>query len=154
MVKRFIYVLLMVCTFCCCKDDESTTFNVEISDSFSFTPVSGGAIMHYQLPKDGDVMGVKVRYRNAQGEDVLRTASYACDSIELIGFNEAQQNVEAFVTLCDRNNVESDPVKVTFSTKDSGPVAFFDKLQIKPSWKGFDMTWDVPAGAKGLVHVF
>ena len=76
-------------------------------------------------------MGVKVRYRNAQGEDVLRTASYACDSIELIGFNEAQQNVEAFVTLCDRNNVESDPVKVTFSTKDSGPVAFFDKLQIK-----------------------
>lgn len=34
MVKRFIYVLLMVCTFCCCKDDESTTFNVEISDSF------------------------------------------------------------------------------------------------------------------------
>lgn len=154
MVKRFIYVLLMVCTFCCCKDDESTTFNVEISDSFSFTPVSGGAIMHYQLPKDGDVMGVKVRYRNAQGEDVLRTASYACDSIELIGFNEAQQNVEAFVTLCDRNNVESDPVKVTFSTKDSGPVAFFDKLQIKPSWKGFDMTWDVPVGAKGLVHVF
>ncbi len=27
--------------------------------------------MHYQsYPKDGDVMGVIIRYRNAQGEDV------------------------------------------------------------------------------------
>lgn len=105
------------------------------------------------LPKDGDVMGVKVRYRTPK-EKMLRTASYACDSIELIGLTRLNKMWKAFVTLCDRNNVESDPVKVTFSTKDSGPVAFFDKLQIKPSWKGFDMTWDVPAGAKGLVHVF
>lgn len=154
MMRKFIHILLIACIFFCCKDDDTSVFDVEIPDFFSFTPISGGAIMHYQLPKNGDAMGIKVRYKNAQGEDVLRTASYACDSITLIGFNEARQNVEAYVTLCDRNNVESKSVKVTFDTKDSGPVAFFDKLEIKSGWNGLDMQWDVPLGAKGLVHVF
>lgn len=145
---------MIACVYCSCKNEEMATFDVEIPDGFSFKARPGGAVMHYQLPKNKEVMGIRVRYRDAQGQNIMRTASYACDSIELIGFNEAQEGVEAFVTLCDRNNVESDPVRVTFDTEDSGPVAFFDKLEITPGWNGFNMKWDVPAGAKGLAHVF
>lgn len=145
---------MFACAFYSCEDDRTAVFDVEIPDGFSFRTMPGGAVMYYQLPKNKDVMGIRVRYRNAQGQDVLRTASYACDSIELTGFDEARTGVEAFVTLCDRNNVESEPVRVTFDTENSGPVAFFDNLKITPGWNGFNMRWDVPSGARGLVHVF
>lgn len=154
MIKKLIYIIMIACAYCGCQDDEAAVFDVESPDGFSFRAIPGGAVMHYQLPQNKDVMGIRVRYQNTRGEDVLRTASYACDSIELIGFDGARESVEAFVTLCDRNDVESEPVRVTFSTEDSGPVAFFHKLEVAPGWNGFTMKWDVPAGAKGLVHIF
>ena len=64
------------------------------------------------------------------------------------------KNVTAFITLCDRNNVESVPLEVSFDTKDSGPVAFFEQLEIRPSWDGFLLTYDVPQNANGMAHVF
>lgn len=154
MIKKLIYVAMIACACCSCKDDEAAVFDVEIPDGFSFRAMPGGAVMHYQLPQNKDVMAIRVRYQDARGGEVLRTASYACDSIELIGFDEAREGVEAFVTLCDRNDVESEPVRVTFDTEDSGPVAFFHELEVTPGWKGFNMKWDVPAGARGLVHIF
>ena len=154
-MKKWIYIFLAACFLCSCQDEEKVAFDATVGqDAFTFTPVPGGAVMHYKLPNDKEVMSIKVRYRNAQGEEMLRSASYACDSVELIGFNEAQQGVEAFVTLCDRANVESEPVRVTFDTKDSGPVSFFDNLSVTAGWHGFDMKYDVPDGACGLVHVF
>ena len=154
-MKKWIYIFLAACFLCSCQDEEKVAFDATVGqDAFTFTPVPGGAVMHYKLPNDKEVMSIKVRYRNAQGEEMLRSASYACDSVELIGFNEAQQGVEAFVTLCDRANVESEPVRVTFDTKDSGPVSFFDNLSVTAGWHGFDMKYDVPDGARGLVHVF
>lgn len=154
-MKKWIYIFLAVCLFCSCQEDDGVTFDATVGqDAFTFTPIPGGAVMHYQLPDNKEVMGLKVRYRNAQGEEVLRSASYACDSVKLIGFNEAQQGVEAFVTLCNRANVESVPVRVTFDTEDSGPVAFFESLEVRPGWNGFNLKWDVPEGAEGLMHVF
>lgn len=153
MMKKVIYGLLMFLAFCGCQDDETELFDAEFPNGFSFRAIPGGTVMHYTLPNNNDVMGVRVRYQNAQGESVLKTASYACDSIELNGFNEKREGVEAFVTLCDRNNVESEPVRVTFDTEDSGPVAFFENLEITSGWHGINMRWDVPEGAKGLVHV-
>lgn len=157
-MKKLISALLISgAVFYSCTKDETATFDVTMPESgiIRIDPISGGAVMHYKLPANKDVMGIRVRYKDGRGQEVIRTASYACDSVVLIGFDEARTGVEAFVTLCDRNSVESAPIKVAFDTYDSGPVAFFDKVDVVPDWGGgFTLSWETPPGAKGLVHVF
>ena len=151
---RKIFILLWaVSLFWSCSDNENS-FGVSVpSENISFTPVAGGAVMHYRLPADSDVLAVRVRYQNAFGQDMLRTASYACDSVLLTGFNEARQGVKASVTLCDRAGNESAPVEVSFDTKDSGPIMFFNELKVAPGWEGFQLAYNIPEKAEGMAHV-
>lgn len=153
-MKRMIYTFLLFLTLWSCQD-EKVVFEVSVPrENLSFRPVAGGAIMHYKLPSDAEVLSIRIRYNDAFGQEILRTGSYACDSLNIIGFNEARQGVKAYVTLCDRNNVESEPVEVAFDTKDSGPVTFFEHLEIKPGWTGFSLSYDIPEDAGGMAHVF
>ena len=154
-MKKSIYVLLVAIFIAACSKSEDSTFLTDISeDVFSFKPIAGGVIMHYNLPADPEVMGICVRYKDAFGSDMLRTASSICDSIILIGFNEAQSNVPAVVTLCRRDGVESNPINITFETKDSGPIAFMNNVQVKSGWNGFTVAYNNPENSKGMAHVF
>lgn len=56
-----------------------------LAENISFKPIAGGAIMHYKLPDDDEVFSLKVRYTDAEGNEVLREGSYACDSILIAG---------------------------------------------------------------------
>lgn len=153
-MNKYICLLYMFVLFWACNDDESM-FNVEIAqENISFKAIPGGAVMYYELPSDLDVMAIRVRYKDAFGQEIMREGSYVCDSVVLHGFNEAQQGVEGTVTLCDRNGVESGATKVTFDTQDSGPVAFFNEIEVKPGWNGFSLSYNVPAGGEGMAHVF
>ena len=153
-MKKFIYIVLAFLTLYSCQDDR-VVFEVSVlSENLSFRAVAGGAVMHYKLPSDAEVLSIRIRYKDAFGQEILRTGSYACDSLNIIGFNEARQGVKAYVTLCDRNNVESEPVEVTFDTEDSGPVSFFERLEVKPGWTGFSLSYDIPKDARGMAHVF
>lgn len=137
-----------------CKEDENTFQPSISSEAFSFRPIAGGSIMHYQLPADKEIVGINIRYKNFCGKEILRTASVLSDSISLIGFNEAKENVDAEVRLVKRNGEESTPIAVKFSTEDSAPWAFFDKVQVKSGWNGFSITTDNPQNATGMAHVF
>ncbi len=153
-MKKIIYVLVAIFIAACSKSEDSTFLTDISEDVFSFKPIAGGAIMHYNLPADPEIMGICVRYKDAFGSDMLRSASSICDSIILIGFNEAQSNVPAVVTLCRRDGVESNPINITFGTKDSGPVAFMNNVQVKSGWNGFTVTYNNPENSKGMAHVF
>lgn len=137
-----------------CKDEENTFQPTIGSEAFTFKPIAGGSIMHYKLPADKDIAGINVRYKNFAGKDVLRSSSALLDSIKLIGFNEAKENVNAEVRLVKRNGEESAPIAVNFSTKDSAPWAFFNKVEVKSGWNGFSITTDNPQNATGMAHVF
>lgn len=153
-MRKLLWIILLTYgIFQSCSKD-NTVFEVTIShERLSFKAVTGGAIMYYHLPEGKDVMSIRVRYQDALGQEMIRTGSYACDSLLLPGFNEARQGILAKVTLCDRNNVESLPVEVTFDTKDSGPVAFFENVEVKPNWNGFMITYNAPEQANGMAHV-
>lgn len=152
-MKRLGFILLMLALWCSCQDDE-VIFGVEMpQQGLSFEPISGGAIMRYQLPKNDEVMGINVRYQNAFGESILCTGSYACDSLVLTGFTEARQNVPAQVTLSNRDNVESAPIDVTFNTGASGTVLFFDSCAVMPSWNGIELVYSIPESIEGMAHV-
>lgn len=153
-MNKIIFLFLLGWLFCACQDEDNILDVLISRDGISFQPISGGAIMYYNLPPNDNVFAINVRYQNAQGKSVIKSGSYACDSLVLDGFNEARQGVKAQVFLCDHNNVESEAVEVTFNTEDSGPVAFFHKVQVRPSWDGFWVAYDVPETARGMAHVF
>ena len=65
------------------------------------------------------------------------------------------KGVKAYVTLCDRNDVESEALEVTFDTRDSGPVAFINNLEVVPGWgNGFVLSYDLEEDLKGMAHLF
>lgn len=153
-MKRILFILLLLGALGACKND-SVYFDASIpAENLSFTPMPGGAVMHYKLPSNADILYIRVRYKDVMGEEIVITGSYASDSLLLVGFNQAQKNVPAQVTLCDHNGTESLPTEVTFETKDSGPYALFDYLDVKADWNGFAVIYDIPEDADGLGHVF
>ncbi len=153
-MKKLIYILLALWAFYGCQDDDAYFETSIPAENLSFTPIPGGAIMHYKLPSDGDILYIRVRYEDAFGKAMICSGSYACDSLVLLGFNEAQKGVPARVTLCNNNDLESEPVDVTFDTKDSGPVSFFEHLEVYPAWGSICLNYDIKEESKGMAHVF
>lgn len=153
-MRTLLLVPLLILGLWSCSD-EKISFEIDMPrENISFQPIAGGAVMHYTLPKDKGIEAIIVRYKDAFGHDIVRAGSHVSNTLTLVGFNEAMEGVKAKVTLCDRNNIESEPLEVTFDTKKSGAVAFFDYLDVKPSWNGFMLTFDVPENANGMAHVF
>lgn len=150
-----LWILLLVACFWACNDDENGRIFADLSsEAFSFKPMAGGAVMHYILPDDPDVVGIYVRYQNAEGLDILRAGSCTSDSLLLTGFNEAKTNVPAQVSLCYVGDRESQPIDVMFSTEDSAPVAFLKNVEVSSNWGGFSLSFDNPDNATGMAHVF
>ncbi len=147
-------VLLMMFFMISCSDDVET-FKADISpSSFSFKPMTGGAVMHYRLPDDPSIVGVHARYKDAYGKEVLHTGSHLCDSMELTGFNEAVQNVNVSITVFKQDGTESEPIEASFSTNDSGPIAFIKNAEVMSNWEGFSVKYETPVGTHGMAHVF
>lgn len=152
-IKTGVVCLLMGALSAC--SDSDSTFSPGIgSEAFSFTPIAGGAVMHYALPSDEDIVGLKVKYNNYSGTPCTVSGSVLSDSLTLTGFNEAQTDVPATVRLERRNGDESEPINVTFSTNASGPIALFDSLQVLSGWDGFTVITNNKAGASGMVNIF
>ena len=153
-MKKIYYILFVLLACYACKN-EDYGFSVSLPDgSFRFTPIAGGAVMHYKLSSDPSIVGLKVRYKDFKGDEILRSASSLCDTVKLVGFNEAKKSVPAMVTLCKSSGEESEPIPVTFDTQDSGPVAFFDHVQVRSGWNGFSVIYENPTNTSGMAHVF
>ena len=128
-MRNILLLLLLMIGLGACSDDNEGFVTTQLPDNaFSIKPVSGGAIMHYVLPDDPDIVGIRVRYKDENGKDMLRAASSTCDSVKLVGFNKAADNVSAQVSFCYTDDRESQPFDVTFSTTDSGPVSFIKNV--------------------------
>ena len=152
-------ILFLIMAFACllaCNDEDEIGFDVpvEFRKDLEFRPIPGGAVMKYYLPRNADIFGVRVRYNDVRGMQVLKEGTYLTDSLQLLGFNEAQENVPASVSFFNNNMVESAPMEVYFSTEDSAPVAFFDSLTVTPFWGGFSVVYRSPETVNGMAHVF
>ncbi len=148
-------MLLLASLAVSCSEDTVGGFDSTLkTENFSFRPIAGGAIMHYTFPKDEDVVGMTVSYNDYSGKECLISASPMADSLKIIGFNEAKENVPAQVRFQKRNGEESLPINVTFSTHDSGPVAFFKGLKVESGWNGFTVKTNNPAESSGIAHIF
>lgn len=155
MIRKLVFWMAIgMCCFACNNDDE-VTFDVPVEfQQISFEPVPGGAIMHYQLPKNLDIFGVRARYVNAYGETLLKDGNYLVDTLLLDGFTEAKEQVPVQLTFFNSEMVESEPLELTFDTEASATVALFNDLMVNPFWGGFNVTYSAPETVDGTIHVF
>ena len=110
-------------------------------------------MMYYHLPADKEIFSMNIRYTDCRGIDILKTVGYGGDSLLLDGFNEAEKDVPVRVSLVNRNNEESVPVVLSFSTEASAPFVFFDNAEVLPSWNGFQVIYKAPRQVSGKFHV-
>lgn len=153
-MKNTILILLFIFGLFACEDNDSY-FDASIpQENVRFKAIPGGAVMHYTLPENTDIFAVKAEYEDYKGKKMIKIASYAYDSLVLDGFNEARNNVPVRVSLLNQSNEASKAMEFTFNTQDSGPVAFFNDIEVLPYWDGFQVKYKVPGAATGLCNVF
>lgn len=152
-MKNTILLLLFVFGLFACNDDD-VSFDVSAEGlEIKFTPVAGGAMMHYSLPNNSDIFAMNIRYTNSQGEGILKACGYSGDSILLDGFTRGQ-DASARISFVNQRNEESQALEYDFSTLDSAPWAFFNDIKIQPSWNGFRVIYQSPVVVTGMAHVF
>ena len=92
-MKNTIFLLLCVLGLFACSDDDVIFEPSKEGLEIKFTPVEGGAMMHYKLPNNSDIFAMNIRYKNWQGQDVLKTCGYSGDSVLLDGFTRSQEEI-------------------------------------------------------------
>lgn len=150
----YIFLSLAVLFMSACSSDKELLHVTLADNALVFTPAAGGAVLHYALPDDPDIVGIHVRYTDCYGQPILRTGSSLSDSLKLIGFNEAQHDIPCEVTLQLRTGGETAPVEKSFNTLDSDPIEFINSMKVESGWNGFSINYDAPEDVKGLYHVF
>ncbi len=155
-MKKITYLFLSLAAFllAACSSDKELVHVSLADNALVFTPSAGGAVLHYALPDDPDIVGIHVRYADCYGQPILRTGSSLSDSVNLIGFNEAQQNIPCKVTMQLRNGSETAPIEKSFSTLDSEPIQFINSMKVESGWGGFSINYNAPDDVQGLYHVF
>lgn len=154
MKKTLLYIIAGAMALFSCNDDKELV-HVRLADNaIVVNPTPGGAMLHYALPDDPDIAGIHVRYNDCYGNPMLRTASALVDSLKLIGFNEATENIKGEVTIQFRDGSESAPIPITFSTDDSDAISSIKSMKVESGWEGFSINYKAPEGTKGLFHIY
>ena len=139
---------------CACSDDEPV-FDFSISaEDITFTPVKGGAVMHYKLPRESNVYSIIARYTKESGEEALVTTRAYVDTLLLPGFNKAQDNVPVQISFSDQNGVESAPIEKVFQTLESPTYAFLDNVKVSSAWDGVQVDYRFDETVDGVVNRF
>lgn len=149
---KWIVFFLLIGFFAC--NDENTLFTASTEGlELKFTPVAGGSMMHYTLPNNRNIFAMNIRYKDSQGQEVLKSCGYSGDSLLLDGFTRAQE-VHAHISFVNQQNEESEPMEYQFKTLDSAPWAFFNDMKVNSSWNGFQVIYKSPSVVTGMAHVF
>lgn len=153
-MRDILLISLLILGFWCCSEKDDDAFDVSVSrENITFKATPGGAIMYYNLAGHEDIFFIRARYHDVLGQEVTVDGSYLNDSLILVGFNEAQQNIPIRVSFLNDKREESVGMELSFNTEDSAPVAFFDHVQVLPGWNGFQLIYKSPV-ATGYAHVF
>ena len=108
MMRKILFLLLVLSGFIACKDDDEIGFDVPVEfRNISFDAVPGGAVMRYKLPDNTDIFGVRVRYTDAFGKQMYKDGSYLSDTLLLSGFTEAREEVPVQISFFNRSLQES-----------------------------------------------
>ncbi len=116
-------------------------------------PLNGGAMIHYTLPLDADLLYVKAEYTNSQGNKVFKVSSRFANSIEVDGFNDTLAHPVNLYTV-DQSTNTSDAVEVSVKPLESFIYIVQKTISLEPDLGGVKVSWLNPTEKTVFVYLY
>lgn len=105
--------------------------------------ISGGAIIHYTLPDDEDLLYVKALYYLKDSIEIDTRASVYVDSLVVVGFGDMKERQVRLIAV-DRSQNESSAVTVSISPLSPDVLNIGESLNLIQDFGGVHAYWDNP----------
>lgn len=141
-----VFTVVLLATACADLPDWSDPMDEVAPGTLTVTSVdnfSGGAWIHYSLPADNDLMGVKAIFSFDGQQEQAVFSSAASDSIQIDGAPEAK-NYEIKLVVIDRSQNESQPVMQTISPLTPPLEELVNSMTFMATFGGIYLTWENP----------
>lgn len=114
--------------------------------------IPGGAVLHYDLPKDPDLLSVKAIYTATNGSQQIVSASAYVDSLKIVGLGNTN---DYKVTLFTVNHMEkiSSPVEVTITPQVPPVQRVFESLDYSVDFGGFVVSYDNDTESEVAIYI-
>lgn len=140
-LNYLVVAILVLFSFSCSETESGDVIPPGILTVNSVTPTNGGGIISYDLPSDTDILFVRAKYTNTNGEEVSRVSSKYNNEIEISGLNQTTPlTVQLYVI--DENNNSSPVVEVEFTPLPSFIYLVQDSIEIVPDLGGVRISWE------------
>ena len=114
---------------------------------------NGGAIIHYTLPDDPDILYVKAEYVNSQDlEKEVRASAYV-DSLIIEGLGDTRERVVRLSVVDHQENV-SVAVPVTINPLVPAVETVFSSLSLESGFGGFVLRYENPSRAPVSFYLY
>jgi hypothetical protein len=104
------------------------------------TGIPGGAIIHFRLPEDGDILSIKAVYTLTNGTKRESMTSFYGNEIVMEGYNDTLEH-EAMLYTINRAQEISEPVPVKFTPLKSALTKTMESVSITNDFGGASFTW-------------
>ncbi|MDR2039388.1 MAG: DUF4959 domain-containing protein [Bacteroidales bacterium] len=136
----FLTVLLMVCLFSACKDDEKTGLKPGILTECIVTSINGGALITYSIPRGVDALYVMAEYER-NGQMFTERASAYENSLKIEGFN-TMNPVRTALYVVNRDKSKSEPLFVEFEPLESPISLTYQSMTLETGFAGIIAKWE------------
>jgi hypothetical protein len=154
---NILIIMLSIALFGSCKEEPIGQQPVDDIPPGKVTDVTvrsiaGGAVFHYSLPADEDLMCIKAVYSIDGQTEVESKASAFVDSLQIQGFGDTIQYQVRLIAV-DKSRNESESHAETIKPLLPDVLAISETLDIVPDFGGLLATWNNPNRAEISVNV-
>lgn len=154
-MKYLNYLIIAFTLSCivmaCTKKETSVIWDTPLLEDFDVTPIPGGAIVVYTLPKDPDLLYIQAEYLR-DGKVFTEKSSIYNDTLKIRGFNVVEE-VTAKLYKVNRKGEMSEPSPVTFTPQTPVVKIALDSATTAMTFGGVNTKWVNISGEELGVHI-
>ena len=155
MKKNMFFLIMAVLSICfftaCKKNGDLKAWTPGPIEGYNVTPINGGAIITYNIPKDPDILYIMAEYTR-NGKVFTEKSSVYKNSLTIEGFNTTDK-VKVTLYKVNKQEQKSEPFVLEFLPLTSLVNIAKDSLQWQPGFGGIVASWSNPASTPLGVHV-
>lgn len=156
-IKMVVTVLVTTATWISCSDNTELGLPSKKGSAPSEPKVlnvrntNGGAVIHYQIPTEDDLLYVSATYE-INGKEYVAKASHFVDSLVVEGFGEQKEYIVKLKSV-DKDRNESAFVDVKINPKKSLVESIYESLEVREAFGGISLTWNNPTESNVVIGV-
>lgn len=152
-LDHFMLVGMALFALFACKHDDLSggVWNTSPMEEYKVTPINGGAIITYKVPRDPDLLYVMAEYER-NGEVFTEKASVYNNSLTIQGF-DTQKEVNVKLYKVNKQGQKSEAATLKFIPLESLVDIAHDSLKLEPAFGGIVATWSNPDKTALGVHL-